>query len=247
MAAPLSLSRLARAARAAAGLIEDAVALRTAPPVVSAVRADGLSYLSPRALADLHARVVEAEERGVPGLLVEAGCALGGSAIVMAQARSSARELRVYDVFGQIPPPSARDGADVHARYAEIEAGRARGIGGGRYYGYEADLKARVAAAFARHGAPPETSRVTLVEGLFEDTLHPDGPVAVAHIDGDWYDSVWTCLERIEPHLPVGGVLVVDDYHAWSGCRDAVDAYFAERRDRYRFERRARLHVVRER
>ena len=101
-------------------------------------------------------------------------------------------------------------------------------------------------AAFTRHGAPPETSRVALVEGLFQDTLRPDGPVAVAHIDGDWYDSVWTCLERIEPHLPVGGVLVVDDYHTWSGCRDAVDAYFADRRGRYRFERRARLHVVRE-
>ena len=211
-----------------------------------AVRAEGLTYLNPAALADLHDRVAEAEANGTPGLLVEAGCALGGSAIVMASARSSARELRVYDVFGQIPPPSERDGADVHARYAEVAGGSAEGIGGARYYGYEPDLKAKVEAAFARHGSPVASSRVTLVEGLFEDTVRIDGPVAVAHIDGDWYDSVRTCLERIEPHLAVGGVLVIDDYEAWSGCREAVDAYFADKRGRYRFERRSRLHIVRQ-
>ena len=86
---------------------------------------------------------------------------------------------------------------------------------------------------------------MTFVQGLFQDTLHPDGPVAVAHIDGDWYESVRTCLERIEPHLPVGGVFVIDDYEAWSGCRMAVDEYFADKRDRYTFESRARLHIVR--
>ncbi|CAA9289075.1 MAG: hypothetical protein AVDCRST_MAG48-377 [uncultured Friedmanniella sp.] len=41
-----------------------------------------------------------------------------------------------------------------------------------------------------------------------------------------------------------GGRLVLDDYHAWSGCQRAVDEYFAGRPG-YRLERRAQLHVVR--
>jgi asparagine synthase (glutamine-hydrolysing) len=55
--------------------------------------------------------------------------------------------------------------------------------------------------------------------------LHVSEPVALAHIDGDWYRSVMTCLRRIEPNLVPGGTLVIDDYRAWSGCKRAVDEY----------------------
>jgi asparagine synthase (glutamine-hydrolysing) len=72
-----------------------------------------------------------------------------------------------------------------------------------------------------------------------------DEPVALAHIDAAWYQSVRTCLERIEPKLSQGGVLVIDDYDQWSGCRKAVEEYFADKRDRYQFVRRSRLHIVR--
>ena len=54
-----------------------------------------------------------------------------------------------------------------------------------------------------------------------------------------------TCLSRIAPLLVPGGRIVLDDYYAWSGCRAAVDEYFADRGG-FRFEQRARLHVVRE-
>ena len=53
-----------------------------------------------------------------------------------------------------------------------------------------------------------------------------------------------TCLERIAPRLVPGGRIVLDDYYKWSGCRTAVDEYFKDR-DGFRFERRAKLHVVR--
>ena len=218
---------------------------RTEPEVVRAVRGDALTYLSREALTDLHDRVREAEENGIDGALIEAGCALGGSAIVIAAAKSPDRSLFVYDVFGMIPPPSERDGPDVHARYEVIRSGQSTGIQGAAYYGYEENLLERVRENFERHGFPPAEHSVSLVQGLFQDTIHPDGPVAVAHIDGDWYESVMTCLERIEPHLPVGGVLVIDDYEAWSGCRTAVDEYFADKQDRYAFESHARLHIVR--
>ena len=34
--------------------------------------------------------------------------------------------MKVYDVFGMIPPPSEHDGADIHRRYETIAAGGAR-------------------------------------------------------------------------------------------------------------------------
>ena len=60
-----------------------------------------------------------------------------------------------------------------------------------------------------------------------QDTLAVDGPVALAHVDVDWYEPVMTCLERIAPRLVVGGHLVLDDYHDWGGCRKATDAFLA--------------------
>ena len=42
----------------------------------------------------------------------------------------------------------------------------------------------------------------------------------------------------------MGGRIVIDDFDTWSGCRTAVNEYFADRPG-FRFEYRGRLHVVR--
>jgi hypothetical protein len=216
----------------------------TVERVIREVVKEHLSYLDTTSLRTLAATVQEVEAAGVEGVLIEAGTALGGSAITMAAAKSTGRPLRLYDVFGMIPPPSERDGTDVHRRYAAIAAGRSKGIAGDTYYGYRDDLKSEVSRSFTRHGFPVEEHHVELVAGRFEDTLVVDGPVALAHLDGDWYESTMTCLTRIAPRLSRGGRIIVDDYDTWSGCRTAVDEYFADQSG-FRFEHRGRLHVVR--
>jgi O-methyltransferase len=215
------------------------------PAIVRAVREDSLTFLEPEALTDLYETVQALELRNLPGMLIEAGCAAGGSAIVMAAAKSQARRLCVYDVFGMIPPPSDKDDSDVHIRYSVIRTGRAEGIGDRKYYGYEADLLAKVEENFKKHGLPAPENNVQLIKGLFQDTLRIDEPVLLAHIDGDWYESVRVCLERIEPALVAGGSFVIDDYYAWSGCRKAVDEFFADKRQNFDFVRKSRLHIVR--
>lgn len=212
--------------------------------VIAGVRAEHLTYLEPSHLRDLAAAVRDAERDGLAGLVVEAGAARGGSAIVMAAAKAPERRMKVYDAFAMIPPPTDRDGADVHARYRTIAAGGARGVGGEVYYGYRDDLQVEVVASFARHGLPVDEHGVELVRGLFEDTVHLDEPVAVAHLDGDWYESTRTCLERIAPLVVPGGRIVLDDYYMWSGCRAAVDEYFADH-DGFRLEHGRKLHAVR--
>ena len=91
-----------------------------------------------------------------------------------------------------------------------------------------------------------ESNNVKLVQGLFQDTIVGDEPVALAHIDGDWYDSVRTCLDRIGPRLVSGGVMAIDDYHYWTGCQMAVDDFLAEHPDEYRTALRTRLHVIKQ-
>jgi hypothetical protein len=219
------------------------------PPAVEATiaqaRKEHLTYLKAEHLRALAAAVLDAERAQLPGVIVEAGTARGGSAIVMAAAKAPGRPMKVYDVFGMIPPPGEQDGPDVHERYARIAAGEARGVGGDTYYGYRDDLYQEVTDSFARLGVPVAEHNVELVQGLFEDTIELDEPVAFAHLDGDWYESTMTCLTRIAPLLVPGARIVLDDYYMWSGCRRAVDEYF-DGRDGFRKEQRARLHVVRE-
>jgi hypothetical protein len=215
------------------------------PAVVRRVRAAGLTYLDAAALNDLYEAADMLERSGTQGCFIEAGCALGGSAIVIASAKTRARPFYVYDVFGMIPPPSDADGDDVHERYATISSGNATGLKGATYYGYEENLYDRVTRTFDAFGFAVARNNIHLVKGLFEDTLNPGGPVALAHIDGDWYQSVMTCLERIAPRLVQGGKLVIDDYQDWSGCRRAVDEYFTGKQAEFQFSQRSRLHITR--
>ena len=203
---------------------------RTAYPTAvrmawSKVRAEHLSYTTDRQLRQL----LEVVHRTAPSgaLILEAGCARGGSSILMCAAKSPQRAMRVYDLFEMLPPPSERDGDDMKARYAEITAGKAVGLDGGQYYLYEDDLLATVTNNFARYGYPVESNNIQLIKGKVQDTLTVAEPVALAHIDVDWYEPVSVCLERVMPHLIVGGAVALHAYLDWSGCRKATDDYFS--------------------
>jgi predicted O-methyltransferase YrrM len=208
------------------------------------VREDRVTYLEPAALQDLVDVALHNEANQIGGIIIEAGCALGGSAIVLAKAKRQSRSIYVYDVFGMIPPPSSRDEQDIHDRYEVITSGESKGIGGDRYYGYEENLYDKVWNSFSNYGVEPVTNQIHLVKGLFEETLKVSQPVSLAHIDCDWYDSVMVCLQQIVPNLAKGGTLVIDDYYSWSGCKTAVDDYFAACKSEFEFVQKSRLHIV---
>ena len=216
--------------------------------IVHRVKSQNLTYLSDQALYEIYDQVRQIEVSGRRGILIEAGCALGGSAIIIATAKSDSRLLNVYDVFDMIPEPSSKDGEDVQKRYKEIEEGKSKGLGGDIYYGYMDDLENIVVQNFAANGIDVSMDNVNLIKGRFEDKMDINEPVALAHIDGDWYSSVMTCLRRITPNLICGGVLLIDDYYEWSGCRRAVDEYFGELKDvdkHFVFREKARLQIMR--
>ena len=190
-----------------------------------------LTYLDYSKLANL----ANLSLKEVPGIVIEAGCALGGSSIVLCAAKHKDKPLRIYDVFGMIPSPTEDDDQDVHNRYEIIKNGKSPGIKGDLYYGYSDDLYNKVIRSFLEMGYPIEENNVSLIKGLVQDTLYVEEKVSLVHIDVDWYEPVKVCLERIVPKLSKGGAIVVDDYLCWSGCKKAVDEYFQDR-DGYKFE-----------
>jgi len=201
-------------------------------PISRAVRRERLTYLTATKLRSLEDCIRRIDAEQVPGRCLELGVALGGSAIVIATLAST-RRFTGYDVFGQIPPPGARDDEKSHERYHVIASGKSQGIGGDSYYGYEPELRNRVIRSFERHGLRVDGDHIALVQGLFEHTLQLEGqgPVALAHIDCDWYEPVKLAIERIYPVLSRGGYLVFDDYLDYGGCRRAVHEALSTRDD----------------
>jgi len=196
--------------------------------LISRIRSKKLTYLPDKKLASLSSTCRSIEEASLPGIFLEAGCALGGSAILIATIKSSERPLFIYDVFGMIPPPTKEDTQDVHDRYRTIVEGKSIGIGGDKYYGYQENLYDVVQSNLESFGIDCEEQSVSLVRGLIQYTMRIDQSVAFAHVDVDWYEPVITCLKRVFPNLVVGGSIILDDYHDWGGCRKATDEYLRE-------------------
>lgn len=204
---------------------------RITQPQISAeitrIRGSKLTFLSKKKMRILVREMDRVESEGIDGAVLEAGCALGGSAILLSKVKNPNRHMMVYDVFEMIPPPTAEDPEDVHLRYKTIVSREAEGFEGDEYYGYQENLFEKVVANFVESGVELEENEITLFKGLLQDTMNVKGPVSLAHIDVDWFDPVKVCLERIYPNLSLGGVIVLDDYFDWGGCRKAVDEFLA--------------------
>lgn len=197
------------------------------------VKEQRLTYLSDAKLLRLEQALRQTET--VDGAFLEFGVALGGSAIMIANAAAAVRQRFFgFDVFGLIPPPTSdKDDARSKDRYEVIASGQAAGIGGDGYYGYRDDLYADVVNAFQRNGLAVDGRAISLVKGLFEETLPQTdiGRVAFCHIDCDWYDPVKFCLEQIAPRVAPGGLMLLDDYHDYGGCGLATDEFLAAHPD----------------
>ena len=72
--------------------------------------------------------------------------------------------------------------------------------------------------------------KIKYIEGPVEKTLNdkknlPE-KISILRLDTDWYSSTKKELEILYPRLEKGGVLIIDDYGSWKGCKQAVDEFF---------------------
>jgi O-methyltransferase len=217
--------------------LKTTIAVQKLSTTARSVRKERLTYLSPEKMLRLEQGVREV--RGIEGDFLEFGVALGGSSIVIAtEARAQGRRFAGFDVFATIPPPtSEKDDEKARQRYAVISEGKSKGLGGDQYYGYHSDLYGEVTRSFQVHGLPVDGDKIRLVKGLFEQTWPDQAPdkIAFVHLDCDWYEPVHYCLDAVADRLSPGGIVMLDDYHDYGGCRTATDEFRARRKD-FRFE-----------
>jgi O-methyltransferase len=162
--------------------------------------------------------VEEVLRDGVPGDLIETGVWRGGTAIfmraILAAHGDRVRRVWAADSFQGLPPPDPErypsDAGDTFHTYPQL-----------------AISLEQVKENFRRYGLLDE--RVEFLVGWFKDTLPGSrtGPLAVARLDGDMYESTMDALVSLYPRLSPGGWLIVDDYGAVPACRQAVDDYRA--------------------
>lgn len=75
-----------------------------------------------------------------------------------------------------------------------------------------------------------DLNRVKFIKGRVEKTLldldNLPLKIALLRLDTDWYHSTKVELEILYPILNKNGILIIDDYGHWQGCKKAVDEYF---------------------
>merc|ERR1712187_256049 len=70
-------------------------------------------------------------------------------------------------------------------------------------------------------------NRINILEGWFNETL-PNAPIkriSFLRLDGDIFASTWQGLNLLYDKLSIGGLIYLDDYGSYSGCKAAVDKY----------------------
>ena len=165
-------------------------------------------------LAALCRLIATLDRDRVAGAIVECGVFRGGAAAVMAWQSGGRRELYLFDSFEGLPPPGAEDGEIARRQFQE---------------GWCAGTVEDVQQAFRAAGAASD--RLHVVKGWFADTFPRSElpPIALLHIDADWYDSVRLCLETWYDRVVPGGFVVLDDYGRWEGCTRATDEFLQRR------------------
>jgi len=179
-----------------------------------------------KALENAFDIVYMAEQRQIPGALVECGVAQGGTAAMMSLASrrfgTTRRTKWFFDSYEGLPEPTKED-------YEGGKAGHfVRPLPRGSCLG---TIEQVSELFFHTLKLPPE--EVHLVKGWFQDTVtrHRDkvGPIAVLRLDGDWYESTKIPLDNFFDNVVPGGFVIVDDYATCFGSRKATDEFRAER------------------
>src|SRR6266481_5169559 len=164
--------------------------------------------------------------QNIPGDFVECGVWKGGTAFFMAELLKQAgvrdRKVWLFDSFDGMPQVEDIDGATAKAEANDPDS-----------FLSAAKSKApidEVRRSANELGLAPYTE---FVKGWFAETLAPArsrvGPIALLHIDCDWYSSVRCCLENLYDQVSDGGFIFLDDYYHYDGCAIAVHEFLAKR------------------
>lgn len=177
------------------------------------------SMIGKKRMDNLRMALCDVIEKDIPGDFVETGVWRGGACIfarsIMKSYGVTDRTVWVADSFAGLPEPDAKtykaDAGDTHHTIEILAVSQEQVMDNFRVYGLLDD-------------------QVKFLKGWFKDTL-PSAPienVAVLRLDGDMYESTMDGLTSLYAKVPNGGYVIVDDYHAVLGCKEAVHDFMEE-------------------
>lgn len=173
--------------------------------------------------------------RDIEGAFIECGVWRGGSVMAMLlelqRLGVTDRDVFLYDNFEGMSAPTPDDTSPFE-QPAMVTFQQAKTLGLKAWHHFFKDeifSFDQVREAVLATGYPAE--RIHFVKGDVCETIPTTSPerIALLRLDTDWYESTYHELVHLYPRLPQGGVLIIDDYGHWNGCRKAVDEYFAAR------------------
>ncbi len=172
-------------------------------------------------------------ESGIPGDFVECGVAKGTQVVVMAETLLrlgvTDRRIFLYDTFAGMTAPTEFDEKAVPTLTKLDRDGTrsrwekdARGDHNEWCYG-SLDLVRKNVGATAY-----PFDLFTFVQGDVCKTIPNDNHKQIAYLrlDTDFYDSTVAELNHLYPLVVRHGIVTIDDYGSWQGCRRACDEYF---------------------
>ncbi len=163
----------------------------------------------------------------IEGDIVECGIWRGGNLFLAKKIQDTyykdiKRSLYGYDTFEGMPEPSTHDGLRVNKVYQEFKRRNEPWT--------KASLEDVISSSKKLFS---NTDDLIFVKGKVENTLVEKNnlpeKISLLRLDTDFYESTKIELETFYPLLSKRGVLIIDDYGDFPGCRKAVDEYFLDR------------------
>lgn len=163
----------------------------------------------------------------IQGSIVECGVWKGGSMMAVAKTllsmNANDRDLYLFDTFTGMTRPSKVDvGVGTDEKAVDIFNKEKTGEDTSNWI--RASIN-EVKKNFINLGY--NQKKIHFVEGKVEETIPKNSPnkISLLRLDTDWYESTKHELIHLFPKLSKGGIIIIDDYDDWEGCRKAVDEY----------------------
>lgn len=160
--------------------------------------------------------------RNIAGSIVECGVWRGGMIAGIANMLGDGKKYFLLDSFEGLPPAKEVDGKAAVNWQKDVMSPS--------YYG---NCKTEIAYAETVMKVAG-VHNVHFIKGWFNETLpqlhkYLDlSPIAILRLDGDWYESTYTCLLHLYPLVAEHGLIIIDDYYAWDGCARAIHDYLSK-------------------
>ena len=158
------------------------------------------------------------DRQQIPGDIVEIGVWKGGSMLAMLMAHErgvglATRTFHLYDTFEGMTPAAEVDKDCAGNSATSIME---------KYPTYRCISSLDEVKANIEHYT--ETVPQYHVGDILKNMFVPE-QIAVLRLDTDWYESTKHELATFYDSVSPGGIVIIDDYGHWKGCKKAVDEF----------------------